>query len=91
VSEVVAVDAVVHGRVQGVFFRASCQDEARALGVHGSVSNAADGTVQAHLEGSAEDVAAMVAWLHQGPRHAVVERVDVRDVPPHGSADFEVR
>ena len=90
-SEVVAVAAVVHGRVQGVFFRASCQDEARALGVRGSVSNAADGTVQAHLEGSAEDVAAMVAWLHQGPRHAVVDRVDVRDVPPQGPTDFEVR
>ena len=90
-SEVVARDAVVHGRVQGVFFRASCQDEAQALGVRGWVSNAADGTVRAHLEGEAEDVEAMVEWLHQGPRHARVERVDVRDVPPQEPEGFEVR
>lgn len=90
-SEVVARLAVVHGRVQGVFFRSSCQDEAQALGVRGWVSNAADGTVRAHLEGEAEDVEAMVEWLQQGPRHARVERVDVRDVPPQEPEGFEVR
>jgi acylphosphatase len=91
VSQDVAREAVVHGRVQGVFFRASCQDEARVLGVRGWVWNAADGSVHAHLEGPAEDVDALVAWLHEGPRHAVVERVDVRDVPAQGPAGFEVR
>ena len=90
-SEVVARDAVVHGRVQGVFFRASSWQEARALGVRGWVSNAPDGTVHVHVEGPAERVEVLVAWLHEGPRHAKVERVDVQDVPVQGPAGFEVR
>lgn len=90
-SDRVARAAVVHGVVQGVFFRYSCSVEADAAGVTGWVSNAPDGSVHAHLEGAPADVERLVSWLHQGPRHAVVERVDVRDVPPEGFRRFEVR
>ena len=81
----------VHGRVQGVFFRDSCRAEAEARGVAGWVTNEPDGSVSAHLEGDAASVAEVVAWCHEGPRHAQVERVDEREVPPDGLAGFEVR
>ena len=80
-----------HGRVQGVFFRDSVRREAERRGVAGWASNQADGTVQAVLEGSAEDVEALVALCRAGPGHADVERLDVAEEPPEGLAGFEVR
>ena len=87
----VARRVVVHGLVQGVFFRDSCRAEARDAGVRGWVTNASDGTVRAHFEGAAGAVDRLVAWVRHGPRHADVERVEVDDVPPEGMAGFEVR
>jgi acylphosphatase len=55
------------------------------------VRNCADGTVEAWFEGSADDVAAMVRWCSEGPRHADVEDVEVREVGPEGLAGFAVR
>ncbi|KQY56710.1 acylphosphatase [Nocardioides sp. Root140] len=86
-----ARDVVVHGRVQGVFFRATCQQEAIARGVTGWVSNEYDGTVRAHVEGTTASVAAMVRWLSTGPRRAIVERIEVTEATPTGAAGFEVR
>jgi acylphosphatase len=82
---------VVHGDVQGVFFRGSCRDEAESRGVAGWARNEYDGTVSIHVEGPPEAVEAVVAWARQGPRHARVERVDVQDVQPEGLTRFEVR
>ena len=87
----VARAVVVHGRVQGVFFRDSCRRQAEDEGVAGWVSNAPDGSVHARFEGPAESVDRMVAWAHRGPRSAAVARVDVREVPPEGLSRFEVR
>ncbi len=86
-----AREVVVHGDVQGVFFRGSCRSEAASRGVAGWARNEYDGTVTAHFEGPAEAVEAMVAWARQGPGHAHVERVDVREVEPEGGTRFEVR
>lgn len=81
----------VQGRVQGVFFRDSCRAEAEARGVAGWVTNEADGSVSAHLEGDEAAVAQVVAWCHEGPRHARVERVEEAEASPEGMAGFEVR
>lgn len=89
--ERIARDVVVEGRVQGVFFRDSCRREAQRSGVAGWVSNARDGSVRAHLEGSPEDVERLLAWLHHGPPSAHVERVDVHSGTPEGLRRFEVR
>jgi acylphosphatase len=86
-----ARDVVIHGLVQGVFFRGACLDEASAAGVRGWVRNEYDGTVAAHFEGSPQAVEAMVEWCRKGPRHAVVQRVDVAESTPEGHARFEVR
>lgn len=87
----VARRVVVHGRVQGVFFRDTCRREAEARDVTGWVTNAYDGTVEAVFEGPAGAVDEMVAWAKQGPRSATVERLDVSDTEPAGALLFEIR
>jgi len=87
---VIAREVVVHGIVQGVFFRATCQDEAVRLGVAGWARNEPDGTVRAYFEGPTDAVAAMVDWCRHGPRHALVDRVDVAERSPAGLTGFGV-
>ena len=82
---------VVHGRVQGVFFRDSTRRRAQAAGVAGWVANRPDGTVEAVLEGDADAVEALVRWLHDGPRGADVERVEVEEGEPEVLTGFDVR
>lgn len=82
---------VVTGQVQGVFFRASCAEEARRHGVAGWVVNRPDGSVEAVLEGPAEAVEAMIGWTHHGPAQAVVESVDVTTEEPRGIDGFSTR
>jgi acylphosphatase len=91
VSERTAREVVVHGRVQGVFFRDTCQSRAEDAGVTGWVSNEPDGTVRAHFEGSPEGVERMVAWAREGSRSADVARVDVSETAAEGLDAFEVR
>lgn len=86
-----AVDVTITGRVQGVFFRASCEQEARRLAVTGWVSNAPDGSVTGHFEGDADAVGALVDWCHDGPRHARVDRVEVREAGIQRCTGFQVR
>ena len=68
---------VIHGRVQGVFFRDSMRGEAQRLGISGWVRNRGDGTVEAAVQGEAAAVDAIVQWAHRSPQHARVERVDI--------------
>lgn len=82
---------VAHGHVQGVFFRETTRRAAERNGVAGWVRNRSDGTVEAVLEGADEDVARVVDFMREGPRGAVVERVDVSDEEPLGEAGFGVR
>jgi acylphosphatase len=72
------VNLVVRGRVQGVYFRASTQREAKRLGLTGWVKNRPDGSVEMCVEGEEESLKEMIAWAHRGPTAARVERVDVR-------------
>ncbi|HWC21898.1 MAG TPA: acylphosphatase [Flexivirga sp.] len=86
-----AVDVTISGRVQGVFFRASCVQEARRLSVAGWVRNAPDGKVIGHFEGDADAVVALIDWCHEGPRHARVDDVDVREGAIQHCEGFDVR
>lgn len=82
---------VVHGLVQGVWFRESCRRHAVTLGVSGWVRNRADGTVEAHFEGPEHAVAQAVAWCRDGPPAAEVTGVDVTAEDPEGALGFQVR
>ena len=68
----------VRGRVQGVYFRASTQREAKRLGLTGWVKNRADGGVEILAEGEEDALKELIAWANRGPSAARVERVDVR-------------
>jgi len=81
---------VVHGRVQGVWFRESARRRATELGVGGWVRNRPDGAVQAEVEGDAEAVEALLAWFGHGPSGASVERLDVEEREPIGESGFRV-
>ena len=69
---------IVRGRVQGVFFRASTQREARRLGLSGWVSNRADGSVEILAEGEDDVLRAFLTWAQRGPGAARVDRVETR-------------
>lgn len=80
---------VIHGHVQGVFFRDSMHREAQRLGVAGWVRNRSDGSVEAAVQGEPADVEAIVRWTRRGPDRAQVERVELK--PDDGSyTNFEV-
>jgi acylphosphatase len=82
----------VGGRVQGVWYRGSMQDEAVRLGVAGWVRNCRDGTVEAEVEGPREAVEALIGWARQGPPGARVTRVDLDWVVPCGErGEFAIR
>jgi len=82
---------IVHGRVQGVWFRGATERQARALGVAGWVRNRPDGTVEAVFEGPADAVGRATAYCRQGPPGARVERVESFDETPEGLRGFDVR
>jgi acylphosphatase len=72
------VHLFVRGRVQGVFFRASTQREAKRLGLTGWVKNRPDGGVEILAEGEEDALKELIGWANRGPSAARVERVDVR-------------
>jgi acylphosphatase len=82
---------LVHGQVQGVFFRDSVRERAQSRGLAGWVRNRDDGAVEAVFEGVEEDVDALVRFCHEGPGRADVERVEVADEDPLGDEGFAVR
>ena len=87
----IARHVVVHGRVQGVFFRETARRRARRAGVSGWVRNNDDGSVEAWFEGDPDDVEVMVRFAGIGPSGAYVDRVDVDEVEPEDLRGFEVR
>jgi acylphosphatase len=81
----------VTGHVQGVFFRAWSQGEARELGVSGWIRNRPDGSVEAHLTGEEGDVARMIDRMRRGPSNARVDDIVVEESEPESIGRFELR
>jgi acylphosphatase len=84
--------AVVRGRVQGVYFRASAAKQARDVGIGGWVRNLPDGTVEAFAQGDRHALEEFLRWLGEGPPSARVDEVSVTwgtagDPPP---PDFRI-
>jgi acylphosphatase len=90
-GDVVRRRVVVHGDVQGVFFRDSTRSEASRRGVAGWVTNRGDGAVEAVFEGRAGEVDALVDFMRSGPPQADVRDVDVVEEEPEGLDGFSVR
>ena len=83
---------VFRGRVQGVYFRANCQQKAVELGLVGFVRNRRDGTVEAVFEGERSAIESCIEWNATRQPHASVDRADVAWETPAGEfTEFEVR
>lgn len=87
VARVERLEVIVHGIVQGVFFRYNTQLQAERLGLTGTVENLTDGTVAVVGEGTREKLQELLVWLRRGSDAAVVERVDVSWETGSGSFD----
>ncbi|MBF0119841.1 MAG: acylphosphatase [Desulfobacterales bacterium] len=70
--------AIIHGRVQGVCYRAETKYEADRLKVCGWVKNKRDGTVEAYFSGDKGAVEAIIEWCKEGPPYARVYKIDVK-------------
>lgn len=77
-AETIAIQATVHGLVQGVGFRYHTRSTAARIGVCGWVRNNPDGTVEIYAEGTPDQVRRMEDYLHAGPPHAHVTQVELR-------------
>jgi len=82
---------IVHGHVQGVFFRETTRRRAESTGVAGWVRNRGDGAVEALFEGEPEEVERLIEFCGRGPRGALVEWIDVSSEEPEGLAGFSIR
>jgi acylphosphatase len=81
----------VHGRVQGVFFRQSTVEQARALGLSGWVRNHEDGHVEGIAAGPPEALERLRAWLGHGPPAARVESLEWAEDPTEPVGGFMIR
>jgi len=85
----------IHGKVQGVWFRAWTEETAVRLGLQGWVRNRRDGTVEALFDGPVEAVEAMLQACREGPRLAQVTEIERHDQPAleagHGTPGFHQR
>jgi acylphosphatase len=90
-SDAIRRRIVVHGRVQGVFFRDCTRTQAKERALTGWASNQPDGTVEVIVEGPREAVEQLTDFCRRGPRRAQVERIEVSDGAPEGLAGFHIR
>ncbi|MBK1674358.1 acylphosphatase [Ectothiorhodospira shaposhnikovii] len=87
----VACRCWVSGKVQGVYFRVSTQHQALSMGLRGYALNLPDGRVEVVIAGPEDQVARLVAWLHEGPPKASVEQVLCEDFVGEVEEGFAVR
>ncbi len=78
-------ELTISGLVQGVFYRASAQEEAMRLGLAGEIRNLPGGDVEAVVEGEKARIEEFIAWCRRGPPAARVEDVRVRWSAPEGT------
>ena len=85
-----AANIIVHGKVHGVYFRASTQAKALELSLTGWVRNLPNGTVEVHVEGRRDSIDQLIKWCQKGPPLAKVSRYDLDWIIPKGINEFRV-
>lgn len=81
VQNKICMHFMIKGKVQGVWFRASTQDEAKALGITGFARNTEDGHVEVVACGDKEKMMQFCTWLQKGPELARVDHVESKEFP----------
>ena len=85
-----AVHVVIHGKVQGVFFRASAEVRASELCLAGWVRNLSNGTVEVYVEGKREAINLFIEWCRKGPPTAKVYKCDLNWRTPQAVKKFKI-
>ena len=86
------IHIIVHGRVQGVWFRAGTKEKADELGLFGWVKNRSGGTVEIHAEGEKIKLEQFISWCHKGTPAADVASLDLqRTGAPQEYSSFDIR
>ena len=81
---------LISGRVQGVFFRASAQTQATALGISGYAKNLPDGRVEILACGHIAKIQQLLDWLWQGPPQARVTHIEEQTCTEHQESGFAI-
>jgi acylphosphatase len=81
----------IQGRVQGVGFRYSAREAARAFGIKGFVKNLPGNEVYIEAEGERVVVDSFLEWCRKGPSRAQIETLDIHEMPPVGFSGFDIR
>lgn len=81
----------ITGRVQGVFFRHSAQQNAQQLGLKGVARNEVDGTLTIEVEGDEKNIDQFLVWCKHGPPKALVQNVHYTNGVPRGFTSFEIQ
>ncbi len=87
-TKIVTKRLIVHGRVQGVYYRTWSTETATQLGLYGWVQNNADGTVEIIVTGTEDRIDHFIADCHEGPLAAQVKKVSVRDADDIDTKDL---
>jgi len=91
-SDIVHLNALVHGRVQGVYYRAFTSRLAKSLSLKGYVRNTRAGDVEIEVEGGKDKVEQLLRQLKIGPQDAIIEKIDLKWSEPTGQyTNFDVR
>ena len=77
-SNLQSMHVFVTGKVQGVYYRKSTQEQALRIGLEGWVRNLTDGRVECRALGCESDLLRLLSWMGKGPERARIERVDVQ-------------
>ena len=86
-----AIHIIVHGRVQGVWFRAGTKERADELGLFGSVKNKSEGTVEIHAEGEKLQLEDFILWCRKGTPAANVTSLNLNPTSLQNLRSFEIR
>ena len=85
-----AAHIIVHGKVHGVYFRASAKAKALELSLTGWVRNLSNGTVEVHAEGSRDSIEKLIKWCKKGPPSAKVSRYDLDWITPKVINEYRI-
>ncbi len=85
------VNITISGDVQGVGFRYATKKTANSLGIKGYVKNLSNGSVYVEAEADEKNLIQFIRWLHEGPSHARVHKVDTEDADPVHYKHFEIK
>ncbi|WP_028389507.1 acylphosphatase [Legionella fairfieldensis] len=89
-TQYVCMRNFITGKVQGVWFRASTQEQAKKLGIKGWVRNLTDGRVEVFACGEKQSLEIFHHWLKEGPPLAKVSKCSREDLPWQDYDSFDI-